>query len=438
MGKRKADEAGLPHTVRQEPAPVAGTGPFVVYFPSRFEPEGDVACEWQAYAHQRKNQYTVVARTKNQVDFVGSTSSAEYSTQLPCRYALGMFSRSSGQLQLMPAEGGGRVLRLEPRVHGLSYEARDTTTAIEPGKLKAANMRLVEEFGSQRRKRQLKAREAGKVEAQHVSAAQAVLGMIASVGEAAGVTKEGVIQASLAQRNIPPHNPGARVAAEAYPADRLVPPALADALEITKLFPAANKPEYRDTLRGSGMFGEGYVLTRLPVLATQDKGAREERARMLALLGHLLKLNARWGVMKAGQGGLEELAEKVKAAPSVLEGLLDLFYTEEAGFEGSRYLLTKEKRSLMLGYILVLAVRLEPRCTLEPEHFQALCEELKQRPTEVVQRYRELGCVDVPVSAASAEGTRTRSYRISLMPESAEEKTLADYFPALKLGGKKR
>lgn len=172
-----------------------------------------------------------------------------------------------------------------------------------------------------------------------------------------------MIQASLAQRNIPPHNPGARVAAEAYPADRLVPPALADALEITKLFPAANKPEYRDTLRGSGMvrrrrgeggwargrrksgwsgellgqpgkiargegslllqrrplspslrpapprthpptlrpptspaslqFGEGYVLTRLPVLATQDKGAREERARMLALLGHLLKLNVR-------------------------------------------------------------------------------------------------------------------------------------------------
>lgn len=28
------------------------------------------------------------------------------------------------------------------------------------------------------------------------------------------------------------------------------------------------------------------------------------------------------------------------AQPSVLEGLLDLFYTEEAGFEGSRYLLT--------------------------------------------------------------------------------------------------
>lgn len=125
----------------------------------------------------------------------------------------------------------------------------------------------------------------------------------------------------------------------------------------------------------------------------------------------------------------------------------------------------------MLGYIQVLAVRLEPRCTLEPEHFQvrglhagmvavwearlglasreplvrcggacffqarpppnlplpastppspplapaasqSLCEELKQRPTEVVQRYRELGLVDVAVSATSAEGTRSRSYRV--------------------------
>ncbi len=41
----------------------------------------------------------------------------------------------------------------------------------------------------QRRKRQLKAREAGKVEAAHVSAGGAVLGLIAGVGEAAAMTK---------------------------------------------------------------------------------------------------------------------------------------------------------------------------------------------------------------------------------------------------------
>ena len=64
------------------------------------------------------------------------------------RYALGLFSRGAARLEVMPAEGG-KVLRMEPRVHGESYEPRGTTTVIEAGKMKEANMRLVEEFGSQ-------------------------------------------------------------------------------------------------------------------------------------------------------------------------------------------------------------------------------------------------------------------------------------------------
>lgn len=398
-----------------------------------------MACEWQTYAHsERKNQYMVVAKTKSKVDFVGSTSHPEYSSALPCRYALGLFSRRSGKLEVMPAEGG-KILRLEPRVRGESYEARGTTTVIEQGGLKDANMRLVEEFGSQRRKRQLKAREAGKVEAGHVSAGAAVLGMIASVGAEAAQTKEEVIRSSLAHRNIPPHHADARSAGEAYRSDEIVPLSFRDALEVTKLFPAENKPDYRAQLKASGMFGAGYVFSRLGLLSTQDRELREERCRMLTLLGHLLKLQqARWGHLKEGPGGLEELAQKVKAAPSVLEGLLSLFYTEEAGFEGRKYLMSKEKRSLLLGWILVLAVRVEPQCCLEADSFQCLADELKVRPGELVQRYRELGCVDVATTTTSPEGTRTRGHRITLMPQSAEEKTLGDYFPALKLGGRKR
>lgn len=41
----------------------------------------------------------------------------------------------------------------------------------------------------QRRKRQLKAKEAGKVEAGHVSAGAAVLGLISTAGAAAAMTK---------------------------------------------------------------------------------------------------------------------------------------------------------------------------------------------------------------------------------------------------------
>lgn len=64
-------------------------------------------------------------------------------------------------------------------------------------------------------------------------------------------------------------------------------------------------------------FGGGYVLSRLPLLrAAASKEAREERCRLLALLGHLLKLQAKFGLLKSGRGGLEETAQKVQAAVS--------------------------------------------------------------------------------------------------------------------------
>ena len=64
--------------------------------------------------------------------------------------------------------------------------------------------------------------------------------------------QEEVVAAALAQRNIPPHNPAATTAEEAYPVDGLVPPAVRDSLEIRRLFPACDKPDYRETLKTSG------------------------------------------------------------------------------------------------------------------------------------------------------------------------------------------
>jgi hypothetical protein len=66
-----------------------------------------------------------------------------------------------------------------------------------------------------------------------------------------------IIKSALAHRNIPPHHPEATTASEAYRFEELVPPSIRDALEITKLFPAENKPEYREQLRSSGMVRRG-------------------------------------------------------------------------------------------------------------------------------------------------------------------------------------
>ena len=64
--KRKADEAGIDMPdIEQQPCSTSGTGPFAVYFPSGFDPNGeDAEVAWSAYEHaQRRNHFSLVACT---------------------------------------------------------------------------------------------------------------------------------------------------------------------------------------------------------------------------------------------------------------------------------------------------------------------------------------------------------------------------------------
>ena len=351
---------------------------------------------------------------------------------------MGVFDRSTGDLKIAPL-GGNRIVRMVPRSRNLQYGPKaknaEPVKKLDAAEIKAANQRLVEEFGSQRRKRQLAAAKAGQVNAAMVSGGKSVLCLIANAGANVG-SRDAVIKESLSKnRNIPPHHPEARTAEEAYRLDEIVPPSVADALEIRKLFPAENKPEYKAELMKGKMFGEGYVLSRLSALSTPDSEAREGRARCLALLGHLLKMAVGPGghVVRVKPGeSIKDAADRLRMHSSVLEGLLDLFYSREGSEFGDRYVLSTEKKNLMLAWILVLAIRAEPQCVLDVDAFKALVAELKMKGADVAAQFRELGCVTMRVTG---EGGGTK---VVFMPPSEDEKTMADYFPGLKLGAKKR
>lgn len=440
MVKRKASDLSHLESIDQQAASTSGTGPFVVYFPSGFDPNaGDGRVEWQVYAHQqRKRQYELVARTDHNVDFVGSTLAPDYSSAPACRQALAHFDRSTGCLEVMPVEAGA-VMRMEPRAHSLEYGAATTATGVGDTEKRDHTMRLVEEFGSQRRRRQLVARREGAVQASAVSAGATVMGMIAQQGRDMLSKEEVIAQSLAAARNVPPHHPEATAAGEAYRLVEVVPPTVLAALESHRLAQAAHSAEFRHALAESGQFGSGYVLSRVAeaVRSAPEVGVQESRCASLALAGHLLKLYGKRGVLSA-RGGVEELAESNHMAPGVLEGVLALFYNreEEEGREGVKYLLTKQRRDLMLSYILVLALMAEQASVLEPDAFCGLAAELRVRPNELAERFRELGCMTFPTTILEG-GTRIRTFKVSLLPPAAEGKTLAQCFPPPKLGGKK-
>jgi DNA-directed RNA polymerase I subunit RPA49 len=342
---------------------------------------------------------------------------------------------------------GGRVIRMEPRVKGMTYKpigSNSTVTKLleehepEAAERAAKSRRLVEAFGSQRRLRQMRAGQAGRVEAQHVSGGNAVMGIVANAAAASPLGKAELIAAVLSDKNIPPHNPSATSAEEAYKYDQIVPGSLRESLETALLAPAIDKQEYRRELVDNDTFG-GYVPDRTPQLAACNHVIeRDQRLRMLILLGHMLKLYTKFGSLRS-RNGYKELAEKTKMGESVIEGLVELFYTR--GDEEGRWVLTKDKRSLMLSWMLVLAVRAEQNSVLDGAAFSALATQLKMRNGELMGRYKELGCMAASSKVANEEGKMVQSYKIALLPPgsgSEERRTLAESFPALKLGARKR
>ena len=361
---------------------------------------------------------------------------------------LGVFDGSKGKLTLS-AINDDTVCRLEPRIHGIKYEpAPQEAPKEESNDLLALrrerNARLIEAFGSQRRKRQLANAQAGRVDGSQLGGGNAIINLIKSSKSASATvgTKEEFIRRALADRNIPPHNPDATTADEAYPFDSIVPGVVRDAIDTSLLQSAMNSGE------GSGevlsdvrkTFGP-YVASRVGEASSfnADDGALDDRFVSLAFLGHLLPFytNPKRLVIKIqnstsdlgnenGGGGITGCAEGMKMAPSTLEGILSMFYNreEDDGDDGPvKYVMDKRKRNLLLTWILTLAVRSEPSSVLPVHATKKLVEELKLKPAEVASIFRELGMT------ANRSG---QSYSVSLL-QDGKSSTLGEAFPDVRM-----
>ncbi len=350
---------------------------------------------------------------------------------------LGLFDKDKGKLTLSGVQGDS-VCRMEPRIHGVKYEAGETDSRKENDSVdllalrRERNAKLIEAFGSQRRKRQLANARAGRVDASQVAAGDAMLNIIRAT-ESDPVRKEDVIQKHLADKNIPPHNPSGCSADEAYPFESIVPANIRDSVDTTLLHQALSDESVLGDVRQT--FGK-YVASRVDG-STSFHGSDDsfsERIVCLAFLGHLLQLITNpkrlFIRIKTDAGGIQSAAEGLRIPLSTLEEILQLFYTREPMDDGAKYVMDKRKRNLLLAWCLTLSIRAEPESILPAFAFQKLAEELKMKPADVANIFRELGC---------KTKRSNQSYLVSLLHHTPgeEQVTLAMSFPALKLGARK-
>ena len=84
---------------------------------------------------------------------------------------------------------------------------------------KTRSRRLVDAFGSTRRKRQLQTREGARVQADALGATEAVASLLKLAGDravASGATKAEVLGRAMGHRVLPPHDPEAINPQDAY------------------------------------------------------------------------------------------------------------------------------------------------------------------------------------------------------------------------------
>ena len=286
-------------------------------------------------------------------------------------YAVGVYSRSKGTLTLARAQDG-RLARVEPVLPAAAAAAAAAAQRAAPdaaaGDAREQSRRLVDAFGSTRRKRQLAAREEGAVRSDRLleggAGVQAALARVNAAAARDGGTRDAVLARAAASRNVPPHDPAATTPGRAYRVRSFFPAGFWDALSAGQLLAAAEDPAQMAKLRERRLVPE-YVLSRCdallrPAAAAAGAGGgkaeapsqgspaaaasrnteegRRARARLLAAVAALLALHAARGSVRVpvGPGGYEEAARKLRicARGEALEALLGLFYVQSGRAEG--------------------------------------------------------------------------------------------------------
>lgn len=384
---------------------------------------------------------------------------------------LGVFDESKGKLTLSHVKNN-TICRMEPRIHGVKYDPtpHEATRENDSGDTREMRMernaRLIEAFGSQRRKKQLATAQAGRVDGSQLGGGNAIINLIKSSASAAAVSKGGTVtkeefikQVLAAERNIPPHNPEATTADEAYPFESIVPGVVRDSIDtslLRKVLRDEGGDEMAEALSEVRRTFGPYVASRVSATssfqAADASDTLDKRLISLAFLGHLLsfytnpkrlvikispanadnagsvgiKVEGQEEVAEKKKGGIAGCAEGMKMAPSTLEGILSLFYNREGGDfdETTKYVMDKRKRNLLLTWILTLAVRSEPSSVLPIHATKKLVEQLKLKPAEVASTYRELGMT--PKRSG-------QSYSVGLLNDGGSDVTLAKSFPDIRM-----
>eukprot|EP00271_Cylindrocystis_brebissonii_P008672 TRINITY_DN23146_c0_g1_i1.p1 TRINITY_DN23146_c0_g1~~TRINITY_DN23146_c0_g1_i1.p1 ORF type:complete len:549 (+),score=95.87 TRINITY_DN23146_c0_g1_i1:281-1927(+) len=243
---------------------------------------------------KRPLRHMLVAGTPA-LDYVGASVTADRQYWSPCQYALGVFNKEKGTLQVVPI-AGGKVLRMEPRVRGVQYgvgaleeELAETEQATDAERRRMRHENLTTEFGSKKKKAQALALARGTVQEEHIGGSKSVSLLVQEAAQRDGMVTLDENTAKIAgreSRNIPPYEMNAATPAEAYPVEGIIAEEELESLDPTELLRAAKAVGERERMARKYPL---FVVARLSRLRTNDKYNNDHRANLLLYITYLIR-----------------------------------------------------------------------------------------------------------------------------------------------------
>lgn len=452
MTKRKRDD--LADTMHMQPAQHAdgeAAKPFTFCFSSKFDFKLDPNFTSKLYTHKEKEGQHIIHSSMDKADFVGKTYNDEYVGPLPCRYAIGVLDKATGKMQMIETEAGHLI-----RMHAWQpwkEESEKIQAARRASHKEGENLHhhfrsSRDKLNSAKKMRKAALRDRNKVKEDDlqddpVAMRQLFDKAIAEREVANDPSKEELLRRAHERRIIPPHHLDATKPFDAYRLEELVSPdsyrALVDTV-VKQLQQGIDDDEFREgVLRAKWMFPE-YILDKLPIMKNMVSEAFQRRLKHLALVGVLMNMyeapkTIRNDTKRAG--GLNNMSNKLNIPVPILEFFLKTFY--RCDWEGTIQVhgIPDNLKRLMWLYIIIVAVLAEDG-EMSSDTFEKLRRPFKVDAVDVAEQLRELGCECNPAKAYY-DGKTHKTFSVSLLPaKSGTPKTLQEYFPALKLGGRGR
>jgi len=357
----------------------AASAPVLACFPNAPPPPSKLHNE-EGGIHFSVWENKGAARTKRML--VGETDKMLYlgePTRESSKYLVMAVDRTAGKAKLVPVP---HFFQMQQQIKGY---VPHLANAAEDSKQSSFDQRkaLVERFGSKKRQTQSHSRMANSIDENSVSHADE---MMSTINDKAAREQETESTTEL-YPELPPYNLYTDTVSRVYPLSSIIPNDYLDQIDPMPLIKAANDGSNPSEIAAE--YGE-YIAERVNNLKGLLRREQERQARLMALVGALLKLRAFISTTRK-QFFLGEVKNVVGSILSedILRHFLPLF----AEGEQRRYSRSALGMTRITNYILILLLHLSDwRLELAP-----LATTLKMDGKKCRQVFVSIGCKSVLV-----------------------------------------